>query len=65
MEAVSLTVDLPEVIEIWKLQKSCLYASEIREKLLHECNCTPANVPTNSDEQEVGNYLQETYQYPE
>ena len=34
--AVSLTVDLPEVIEIWELQKPSLYASEIREKLLRE-----------------------------
>ena len=65
MEGVSLTVDLPEVIEIWELQKPSLYASEIHEKLLRECNCTPANVPTNSDKQEVGNDLQKTYQHPE
>ena len=39
VEAVSLTVDLPEVIEVWKLQRPSLYASEIREKLhvLREC----------------------------
>ena len=33
-----------EVIEIWKLWKPSLYASEIRERPLREGSCTPANV---------------------
>ena len=61
---VSLTDDILEVI--WKLQKPSLYASKIRvEILLRKGICTQANVPTSSDKQQVGNDLQETYQYPE
>ena len=60
---VSLTDDILEVI--WKLQKPSLYASEIRvERLLRKGICTRTNVPTSSDKQQVGNDLEETYQYP-
>ena len=41
-----LITDILEVIEIWKLRKPSLYASEIRERLLCEGICTSANVPS-------------------
>ena len=43
-EPILITDDLLEVIEIWKLWKPSLYASEIRERPLCEGSCTPANV---------------------
>ena len=43
-EPILITDDILEVIEIWKLWKPSLYASEIRERPLREGSCTPANV---------------------
>ena len=50
-----ITDDILEVIEIWKLRKPSLYASEIRERLLREGICTPANVPSIRQIQTVTN----------
>ena len=44
-QPILITNDILEVIEIWKLRKPSVYASEIRERLLREGICTPANVP--------------------
>ena len=41
-EPILITDDILEVIEIWKLRKPSLYASEIRERLLREGICTPS-----------------------
>ena len=48
-EPISITDDILGVIEIWKLRKPSLYASEIRGI------CTPANVPTIRQIQTVTN----------
>ena len=54
-EPISITDDILEVIEIWKLRKPSLYASEIRERLLREGICTPANDPSIRQIQTVTN----------
>ena len=54
-EPILITNDILEVIEIWKLRKPSLYASEIRERLLREGICTPANGPSIRQIQTVTN----------
>ena len=54
-EPILKTDDILEVIEIWKLRKPSLYASEIRERLLREGICTPVNVPSIRQMQTVTN----------
>ena len=46
---------ITEVIEIWKLRKPGLYASEICKRLLREGICMPANVPSIRQIQTVTN----------
>ena len=54
-EPILITDDILEVIEIWKLWKLSLYASEICARLLREGICTPANVPSIRQIQTVTN----------
>ena len=45
-EPSKLTLDILEVIEMWKLRQPSMYAYEIQNRLLAENICNPQNVPS-------------------
>ena len=45
-EQSKLTLDILEVIEMWKLRQPSMYAYEIQNRLLAENICNPQNVPS-------------------
>ena len=45
-EPSKLTLDILEVIEMWKLRQPSMYAYEIQNRLLTENICNPQNVPS-------------------